>query len=284
VNSAPRTVDLPALISEVQRRSGGVSLDRIEAAIAVSDELQAGADELVGHFVTQARRDGCSWTDIGARLGVSKQAARQRFARSVTGPYELLAQPRLQACREAAQREAAADGAAEIGSHHLLVGLFEEGPAAAIMEQRGLHRDAVRKAARELFPAAGGTGEEPPPESAEVLEALAGAASLARRAGSGQVGTVHLLGALALDPGSRARRVLIHMNASIPAIKGALECYLRPSRRRRGRGKAVDHRCSFCGKDHDSGVEMVAGPGVWICAECVALSGEILAERASSRR
>jgi ATP-dependent Clp protease ATP-binding subunit ClpA len=272
-------IDVAALISEVRRAAAGAALDQIEAAIALSDELQTGADELVGHFVTQARQDGCSWTEIGARLGVSKQAARQRFARSATGPHEPPAKPRLEACREAAQREAAAEGAAEIGSHHLLVGLFEEGPAAAIMEQNGLSRDAVRQAARELFPAAGEPGNAPPPESAEAREALAGAVSLARRAGGGQVGTVHLLGALAFDPGSRARRVLIHMNASIPAIKGALECYISPSRRRRRRGKAVDHRCSFCGKDYDSGVQMVAGPGVWICAECVALAGEILAER-----
>jgi ATP-dependent Clp protease ATP-binding subunit ClpA len=272
-------IDVAALISEVRRGSAGAALDQIEAAIAVSDEMQAGADELVGHFVTQARQDGCSWTEIGARLGVSKQAARQRFARPASGPYELRARPRLEVCREAAHREAAADGAAEVGSHHLLVGLFEEGAAAAIMEQIGLRRDAVRQAARELFPASGEPGEEPRHESAEAREALAGAVSLARRAGCGQVGTEHLLGALALDPGSRARRVLVHMNASIPAIKGALECYIRPPRRRRRRGKAVDHRCSFCGKDDDSGVQMVAGPGVWICAECVALAGEILAER-----
>ena len=28
---------------------------------------------------------------------------------------------------------------------------------------------------------------------------------------------------------------------------------------------------------------MVAGPGVWICADCVKLAGEILAERASGQ-
>lgn len=141
-------VDVRALICEVQQRAGGVSLEQIETAIAVSEELQAGADELVGHFVTQARRDGCSWTDIGARLGVSKQAARQKFAAPATRPH---------------------DGHAS------------------------------------------------------------------------------------------------------------------PPRRRRRRGKALDHHCSFCGKGQDSDVEMVAGPGVWICAECVALAGEILAERAGAR-
>jgi ATP-dependent Clp protease ATP-binding subunit ClpA len=278
------SIDLQALITEVRRRAAGSPLDEIEAALAVSDELQSGADELVGHFVTQARHAGCSWTEIGQRLGVSKQAARQRFVKPAAEPDEPPERPRLRACREAARREAAAEGAAEVGSHHLLVGLFEEGAAAAIMEQIGLRRDAVREAARELFPSCGEPGEQSPPESAEAREALAGAMSVAQRVGCRDVGTEHLLGALALDPGSRARRVLIQMDASIPAIKRELECYISPSRRRRRRAKGRDDGCSFCGKSQDSGVEMVAGPGVWICAECVALSGEILVERAGGRR
>lgn len=278
------SIDLQALITEVRRRASGSPLDEIEAALAVSDELQSGADELVGHYVTQARHAGCSWTEIGERLGVSKQAARQRFVRPAAEPDEPPERPRLRACREAAGREAAAEGAAEVGSHHLLVGLFEEGAAAAIMEQIGLRRDAVREAARQLFPSGGEPGEQSPPESAEAREALAGAMSVAQRVGCRDVGTEHLLGALALDPGSRARRVLIQMDASIPAIKRELECYMSPSRRRRRRAKGRDDGCSFCGKSQDSGVEMVAGPGVWICAECVALSGEILVERAGGRR
>ncbi|MGN6794374.1 MAG: Clp protease N-terminal domain-containing protein [Streptosporangiaceae bacterium] len=278
------STDLPALISEVRRRAVGSPLDQIEAALAVSDELQSGADQLVGQFVTQARQAGCSWTEIGQRLGVSKQAARQRFARPTTSSGELPPRPRLEACREAAHREAAAEGAAEVGSHHLLVGLFEEGAAAAIMEQIGLRRDAVRQSAGELFPATGDPGQQPPPESAEASEALTGAVSLARRAGCSDVGPEHLLGALALDPGSRARRVLIQMNASIPAIKRELECYISPPRRRRRHGKSRDYRCSFCGKGQETGVEMVAGPGVWICAACVTLAGEILGQRAGGQR
>ena len=276
-------MDLPALISEVRRRAAGTPLDLIEASLAVSDELQSGADKLVGHFVTQARQAGCSWTEIGQRLGVSKQAARQRFTRPMTIPDELAVRPRLEACRQAAHREAAAEGATEVGTHHLLVGLFEEGEAAAIMEQIGLRRDAVREAAHELFPAGGEPGGQAPPESAEATEALAGAVGLARRGGCTYVGAAHLLGALAFDPGSRARRVLIQMNASLPAIKRELDCYISPPSRRRRRGKYRDHQCSFCGKSEGGGVEMVAGPGVWICAECVALTGEILTMRAGDR-
>jgi hypothetical protein len=93
------------------------------------------------------------------------------------------------------------------------------------------------------------------------------------------VGAEHLLGALALDPGSRARRVLGSLGVSIPGIKKELECYLSPGRqRRRRRGKAVAGSCSFCGKPGGSGLQLVAGPGVFICAECVGLCNEILAE------
>jgi ATP-dependent Clp protease ATP-binding subunit ClpA len=290
------TVDLPALIGEIGRRADSSPLDQIEAALAVSDELQSRADDLVGHFVTHARQAGCSWTEIGRRLGVSKQAARQRFTRpAASAPGDLTEQPMLLACLQAARREAAADGAAEVGTHHQLVGLFEDGAAAAVMEKLGLRRDRVREAAHALFPAAPeprtpstpGTstagGAELPPESVAAREALAGALSLARRAGCRYAGTEHLLGALALDPGSRARRVLIQLDVSIPAIKRELECYISPSRQRRWRGKSRDHSCSFCGKAEDSGGALVAGPGVWICGECVALAGEILDERTGAR-
>ena len=99
------------------------------------------------------------------------------------------------------------------------------------------------------------------------------------------MGPEHLLGALALDPGSRARRVLGHLGASIPAIKKELECYLSPERQRRRRrgGKSADHQCSFCGRPAGSGTGMVAGPGVWICAECVTLATEIIAEAGGAR-
>ena len=36
--------------------------------------------------------------------------------------------------------------------------------------------------------------------------------------------------------------------------------------------------CSFCGKRQDQVRKLVAGPGVWICDQCVALYVEILAE------
>ena len=97
------------------------------------------------------------------------------------------------------------------------------------------------------------------------------------------MGTEHLLGALALDPGSRARRVLLNLQVSIAAIKKELECYISPGRqRRRRRGKAAAGACSFCGKPGGAGLPLVAGPGVYICAECIGLCTEILAGDAAA--
>jgi ATP-dependent Clp protease ATP-binding subunit ClpX len=39
------------------------------------------------------------------------------------------------------------------------------------------------------------------------------------------------------------------------------------------------YHCSFCGKNQDQVIRLIAGPnGVFICAECVRLCNEILAE------
>src|SRR5438128_840082 len=83
----------------------------------------------------------------------------------------------------------------------------------------------ARAAGRELLPGSGQPGDQPPPDSAEARQAIQAAAGLARRAGHGYVGTEHLLCVLALDPGSRARRVLGQLGVSIPAIKKELACY-----------------------------------------------------------
>jgi len=278
-----KAVRVAELADAVRQQAPGAPLDRVEAALAVSDDLASCADELIGQFVGEARRAGCSWTEIGQRIGVSKQAARQRFGdagRRAPQTWSCRLNAAAGGCLEAARREAAADGAAEVGTHHQLIGLFHEGVAVAVLEELGVRAEAVRAAARELFPAAGGgrPGERPPQESAEAREAIQRAAALAQQAGRGEVGTEHLLAALALDPGSGARRVLSGLGVSTAAIKKGLGSYVGPGKqRRRKRGKA-DVACSFCGKSPKQVIKIIAGPGVFICDECVDLCHEILAE------
>ena len=42
-------------------------------------------------------------------------------------------------------------------------------------------------------------------------------------------------------------------------------------------GKEKLH-CSFCGKEQDAVKRLVAGPGVYICDECISLCTEIIAD------
>src|SRR6266496_4048034 len=53
-------------------------LERIDVAVKYGVILKSLGDDLIGHFVEEARKAGASWSQIGERLGVSKQAAHQR--------------------------------------------------------------------------------------------------------------------------------------------------------------------------------------------------------------
>ena len=109
-------------------------------------------DALLGHFVDQARRSGATWTQIGDALGVTKQAAQQRIVHGVHRP----AHPRPRCPRSwstaasaftpgrsvvvAAQEAAVGFGDTEIGSQHLLVGLYAEPDGVAACARRARRR------------------------------------------------------------------------------------------------------------------------------------------------
>ncbi|MGL4374242.1 MAG: ClpX C4-type zinc finger protein, partial [Turicibacter sp.] len=38
----------------------------------------------------------------------------------------------------------------------------------------------------------------------------------------------------------------------------------------------IDITCSFCGKSHDEVTKIIAGPGVYICDECIQMCSEII--------
>jgi hypothetical protein len=280
------------LVAQVHHRAASADAAALlDAAAAVSADRAATADRLLDHFVTHARGTGMSWTDIGARLGVSKQAARQRFnvpTRSGVLPFAARPERRLQTCLDRAGQEARTDGAAEIGTEHLLAGLLAEGVAAAILERLGVHAEAIRAASQRLFgPPAHAPSDAIPPMSTEAtcaLDAAAhNAAANASDAAAPEVRTEHLLGMLALDAGSRARRVLNDLGVDIAAVKGELQCHIsvnptRPARWWKRRPPAPPG-CSFCGRTNAAVGPLVNGPGVAICGACVALAGEIIDNR-----
>ncbi|MGQ0573910.1 MAG: Clp protease N-terminal domain-containing protein [Pseudonocardia sp.] len=126
-------------------------LQRLRSAMVAADHLGEVADHLIGHFVDQARRAGASWTDIGRGMGVTKQAAQQRFVpKGDLDAQDGFARftPRARNVVMTAQNEARAAGNATITPAHLVLGLLAEpdGIAAWLITTRGVGLDAVRAA------------------------------------------------------------------------------------------------------------------------------------------
>ena len=66
---------------ELARRLGDGAEVTVGDALAASASLRSAADSLIFELVGYARDAGASWADIGAALGVTTQAAHQRFGR-----------------------------------------------------------------------------------------------------------------------------------------------------------------------------------------------------------
>jgi ATP-dependent Clp protease ATP-binding subunit ClpA len=277
-----QALDTERLIETVAARSASSDpLLLLEGAVRFANLSGRATDAMVDHYVAMARESGQSWTLIGERLGISKQAARQRFAPRLEVTGEAVVEPaalapRLVADLDAAQVAADADGSVP-GTQHLLLGLLHVGVAASILDRLGVTRDKVREAAQRLLEPAGGDDRPRVVGDGEADEAVAHARKFAASRGQNLARTEHLLWVLAMDPGTSARRILDDLDVEVAQIKKQLNDYIPPARQQRRqvprlgkRGREVG-ACSFCGCP-DRSRAMVNGPGVRICADCVALA------------
>lgn len=204
-------VSLDNLISYVKAvHPQGGPLDNLSDAVSVCAQLDEQSDALIGHFVDQARRSGASWSQIGASMGVSKQAAQQRFVAHWESAEFSRFTPRARNVLAAAGHIAGHAGADLTDAAHLAAGLLSEpeGVAAKVIHGAGLGDEQVLAAFR-LEPAHPG-GD---PDLA-VLRKLrftdAGRAALretvkaALRLGHNYIGTEHLLLGILLADGDAA--------------------------------------------------------------------------------
>jgi hypothetical protein len=199
-------VRLDDLIQGIVRVHDDV-LDQLTGAMVVADRLDEVADHLIGHFVDQARRSGHSWTDIGRAMGVTKQAARKRFAPKDPGePPDLdpgqgfsRFTPQARNVIVVAQNEAQAAGHAHIVPGHLVLGLLAEPDelAGQAIDVQGVALDEVRSAAvATLPPAAEGDPPALVPFDDRAKKVLELTFREALRLEHQQVGTEHILLAL----------------------------------------------------------------------------------------
>jgi Clp amino terminal domain, pathogenicity island component len=234
-------IPLDNLIAYVKAlHPGGGPVDYVADAFAVATQLDEQSDALIGYFVDQARRSGAPWSQIGAAMGVSKQAAQKRFvaarvnisprgemfsrftqrARNVLAAARRIAmadQPEpeemasaVAACPDVVSRSPSAPG---IGAGYLTAALLAEpaGLAARVILQAGL-------TAGQVYAAVGAGPATPGPDAdTDALRELSfdqsgmavlnAALKAAVRLGHNYTGTEHLLLGV-LDAGGPAAEAL----------------------------------------------------------------------------
>lgn len=219
MTKSPVSLDTLIAFVEAVDPSGG-PLENVSAAVAVSVRLDEQSDALIGHFVDRARRSGASWSQIGASMGVSKQAVQKRFvprldADNLVPEDQLFTRftPRARNVLAAAGQIADHGPADAIGPADIVGGLLSEsaGIAATIVRAAGLTDEQVY-AAFDLQPATGGGDADPAalrelgftPDAKIVLRETLRAVL---RLGHNYVGTEHLLLGVIYTEGEVARKL-----------------------------------------------------------------------------
>ena len=139
--------------------SGSDPAGQLEALCELRRELDAIESELAAEGI----RAGMSWREIGAAIGVSKQAAHRRHRDSVarlvkdtgaspesngTANGSVAVSVSARRAVRIARQEAASLGSNEVGTEHLLLGVLQCGdePAAALLRRIGVTLEGARDA------------------------------------------------------------------------------------------------------------------------------------------
>jgi len=206
---------LDELITRVRTdRPDGTALDHVTEAAAVAARLDELADQLVGHFVDQARRSGASWTAIGQSMGVSKQAVQKRFVGAEPNLDRFTNRAKVVVLK--AQNAARERGEQHVTSLHLVLGLLAEweGLAGQAIQAAGVSRDTVASAVADALPDAGKPARRHATFSSGLTRVLELSVGESLRLEHDYVGTEHVLLALLEARAEPGARVLADLGVS----------------------------------------------------------------------
>ena len=218
---------LEELAQEVEEQAVSAEpLDLISAAVGIKADLDDLGDGLIDIFVARARAAGCSWSEIGAAMGVTKQAAQQRHTSDRRPrrdrPFRMgRFTGRARAAVREAHNEAGELRHAALDTEHLLLGMLSVPRclAAEALISFGVTRDAVLAALGEADaqPDRGRHRRIPFSRAAKkVLELSIGNAS---RLSHNYIGTEHILLALFDVPEGKAAQILTEAGVTKAAVE-----------------------------------------------------------------
>jgi hypothetical protein len=218
-------VTLEQLSAPIEADRAAGPLARLEAAAATASELRGLGDALLDRYVQAARADGRSWSEVGTALGVTKQAAHERFVDApLSWPQNFNEPARAVVAR--ALEEARGFGHRYLGTEHLLLALSAEpGLAGTALGELGVDERTVHRAIERII-GRGRSGDGAlgiTPRTKRVFET---AVKEAKRLGSQRcANSEHLLLALAASDGV-ARDILGEQDAGEEAIREKLASLL----------------------------------------------------------
>jgi hypothetical protein len=223
-----RGVSVERLVEDVER-GASEPLARLGAAVSTADELRVLGDDLVRRFVDDARAAGASWSQIGGVLGVSKQAAQQRFPAAAANAWAPAFRTDAQRALSAAGAHAQRLGHPSLGGEHVLLALAEQHDTLAgrVLADLGVTPEAVGYAIDALA-VRGEPSRGPVGLSARVKRALEQARREARRLGHRCPGAEHLLLALHADADGAAARILGDLEVTPTRLYDVLAARLGP--------------------------------------------------------
>ena len=223
-----RGMSVEQLVADVEQ-GASEPLARLGAAVSTADELRVLGDDLIGRFVDDARAAGSSWTQIGEVLGVSKQAAQQRFPALGSHAWPPAFRADAQRALAAAGAHAQRFGHAYLGGEHVLLALSEQDDTLAgqVLADLDVAPEAVERAIAAIA-VRGEPSRGPIGMSGRVKRALDQARREGRRLGHRCPGAEHLLLALHADADGAAARILGDLGVTPSRLHDALAARLGP--------------------------------------------------------
>ena len=221
-------ISLEELVKQVDAAAPqGSALRKLSLAVIGSRELTKAADDLVGHYVEEARAAGASWADIGAAMGVSKQAAPMS-AHDDLGEYA----PDVAAAVRTAREHAVEHRHWYVGTEHLLVGLLAQ-PDGRLADVTGLTADEAMQAALEIVGEGTAGVARPPALTARATKVMQIAEREARHSGDDTVQPAHVLLALVREGRGVAAQVLEERAGGLAKVRDAASSLLTAKKQRK---------------------------------------------------